>query len=129
MTVNHLRTLRVRAVRGATTVECDDKSLIHTVTRELLTALMTRNQIEMDDLVSAMFTATPDIRSTFPAAAARELGWTDVPMLCATEIDVLDSQALCIRVLLHVERDADLPPLRPVYLREAISLRQDLIPV
>ena len=118
---------RPRAVRGATTVERDDTSLIHAATRELLFKLLTFNRIEPTEIISAVFTATPDIRSAFPAAAARELGWTEIPMLCAAEIDVPGAQPLCIRVLLHVERDATLPQLRPIYLREAVSLRQDLV--
>jgi len=125
--VSHIHSLRLRAVRGATTVVHDDTSLVHDATKELLTAILTSNHIEPDEIISAVFTATPDIRSAFPAAAARELGWTDIPMLCATEIDVPNAQPFCIRVLLHVEREATLPQLRPVYLREAVLLRQDLV--
>lgn len=116
---------RVRAVRGATTVDHDDAVLIHDAVRELLTVLVTRNNIQVIHIISAMFTATPDLRSAFPARAARELGWTDVSMLCASEIDVPGAQQRCLRVLLHVERlETDLP-LIPVYLREAVSLRPD----
>jgi chorismate mutase len=117
---------RVRAVRGATTVDFDDSRLIHDAIRELLTNLLACNEIETESVVSAIFTATTDIRSAFPATAARELGWTDVPMLCAAEIDVPDAQPRCLRVLLHVERTAAHAPLIPVYLREAASLRPDL---
>lgn len=127
--VTHLHSLRVRAVRGATTVDHDDMSLVHAATRELLTKLLSSNQIEPTEIVSAVFTATPDIRSAFPATAARELGWTDVPMLCAAEIDVPNAQPRCIRVLLHVERETTSPLLRPVYLREAVSLRRDSVTI
>lgn len=117
---------RLRAVRGATTVECDDRSLLYDAIRELLTELVSCNGIEIDDIVSAVFTATPDLRCAFPATAARSLGWTDVPMLCASEIDVPNAQPRCLRVLLHVERRVSDPRLIPVYLREAIALRPDL---
>jgi len=117
---------RVRAVRGATTVACDEIALVHDAVRELLTALTSHNDILTSEIVSAVFTATPDIRCAFPASAARELGWTDIPMLCATEIDVPDAQPRCLRVMLHVERQPEHPRLVPVYLREAVSLRPDL---
>lgn len=117
---------RVRAVRGATTVECDDVALVHDAIRELLAALIARNDILTRDIVSAFFTATPDIRCAFPATAARELGWTDIPMLCAAEIDVPDAQRHCLRVMLHVERRPAQPQLVPIYLREAVSLRPDI---
>jgi chorismate mutase len=117
---------RVRAVRGATTVAGDNQLLVHDAIRELLTTLMAHNDIRKGDVVSAVFTATTDLRSAFPAAAARDLGWHDVPMLCASEIDVPDSQPRCLRVLLHVDRRASQPPLIPIYLRDAASLRPDL---
>lgn len=116
---------RMRAVRGATTVAMDDPELVCDAVRELLTELVTCNEIPLNDIVSVVFTATPDLRSVFPARAARELGWTDIPLLCATEIDVAGAQPRCLRVLLHVERLATAPPLIPVYLREAVSLRPD----
>lgn len=117
---------RVRAIRGATTVAADNRLLIHDAVRELLTAMLAHNDIGMRDIVSAVFTATTDLRSAFPAAAARELGWTDVPMLCASEIEVPDAQPRCLRVLLHVERRASQPRMVPIYLRDAASLRPDL---
>lgn len=116
----------LRAVRGATTVESDDPSLIYDAIRELLDALASLNNIGADDVVSAIFTATSDLHSVFPAAAAREFGWCDVPMLCATEIDVTGAQPRCLRVLLHVERTSAQPRLVPAYLRAAASLRPDL---
>jgi chorismate mutase len=121
-------TMCVRAVRGATTVASDDPVLVHQAVTELLTTLLLHNDIETHDIISAMFTVTPDIRCTFPARAARDIGWTDVPMLCATEIDVPGAQPRCLRVLLHVERDTVQPKLEPVYLRDAVSLRADLLP-
>lgn len=114
---------RTRAVRGATTIARDDATLMCEAVRELLTDLVQRNHIEIDDIVSAIFTTTPDLTCAFPARAARESGWTDVPMLCATEIDVPGALPRCVRVLLHVERRSSDGPLVPVYLREAASLR------
>jgi chorismate mutase len=119
---------RVRAVRGATTVAVDNQLLVHDAIRELLTTLMAHNDIRKSDIVSAVFTATTDLRSAFPATAARDLGWNDVPMLCASEIDVPDAQPRCLRVLLHVDRRASQPLLVPIYLRDAASLRPDLSP-
>jgi chorismate mutase len=117
---------RVRAVRGATTVERDEQKLIHDAVRELLTEIISCNNIGPDDIISAMFTATPDLKSAFPARAARDLGWHDVPMLCATEIDVPGAQPRCLRVMLYVERGSDQPRPTAVYLRDAVSLRPDL---
>jgi chorismate mutase len=117
---------RLRAVRGATAVAADEPELICEAIRELLTELVSRNDIAQEEIVSAMFTATPDLRSVFPARAARELGWTDVPLLCASEIEVDGALPRCLRVLLHVERTVSAPALVPVYLREAVSLRPDV---
>jgi chorismate mutase len=126
VTLHDTGTWRVRAVRGATTVEYDDPDLMSDAIRELLSALLGLNEIGTAEIVSAVFTATPDLRCAFPARAAREEGWTDVPMLCAAEIDVPGAQQRCLRVLLHVERRSADPPLIPVYLRDAVSLRPDI---
>jgi chorismate mutase len=114
----------MRAVRGATTAAHDDPDEIYQVTGELLVALMAENGLSRDDIVSAVFTATPDLSSAFPAQAARDLGWVDVPLLCAVEIDVPRSLKRCIRVLIHAETGQAM--LRPVYLRGAEELRPDL---
>ena len=126
VTTPDLDAWRVRAVRGATTVAGDNQLLVHDAIRELLTTLMAHNDIRKSDIVSAVFTATTDLRSAFPATAARDLGWNDVPMLCASEIDVPDAQPRCLRVLLHVDRRGSQAPLVPIYLRDAASLRPDL---
>lgn len=117
---------RVRAVRGATTVDCDDPERMYEATRELLLTILDRNGIDVADIISAMFTVSPDLQRAFPARAARDLGWTEIPMLCAAEIDVPDAQPRCLRVLLHVERQATAPRLVAVYLRDAAALRPDL---
>ena len=116
----------MRAVRGATTVERDDADLVVSATRELLTALADRNAIAHDQVISAIFTVTPDITSEFPARAARELGWVDVPLLCAMEIATERGLTRCIRVLLHIETELPRSALRHVYLRGAKELRPDL---
>lgn len=117
---------RVRALRGATTADADRPEDIVAATRELLEALFERNGVAHDDLVSLLFTATPDLVSEFPAAAARELGISDVPLLCATEIAVPSSVPRCIRVLVHTYTDRAHGELRHVYLAGARQLRTDL---
>ena len=117
---------QMRAVRGAITVERDEARLVIEATREMLTALAERNALGPEQVVSAIFTVTPDITSEFPARAARELGWVDVPLLCAMEIPAPRGLERCIRVLLHVETDLPRSGLRHVYLRGARALRPDL---
>lgn len=116
----------IRAVRGATTVARDEAALVRDATRELLLAMLAGNELHAGDLVSAIFTVTPDLASEFPACAARALGWHDVPLLCAQEIGVPRSLPRCIRVLLHVHSSRDRTAIRHVYLRDAVGLRPDL---
>ena len=118
--------MRIRAVRGAITVDSDDAEAIVKATGELIQEMMTRNEIEKDDLVSLIFTATPDLTSEFPAAAARRIGISDIPLLCATEIDVNGSIDRCIRVMMHTYTEKDYDSLRHVYLGDARQLRTDL---
>ncbi len=117
---------RTAAVRGATTVPADTAEDIVATTAELLTALMEANQVGPDDIVSLIFTSTPDLTSEFPAAAARALGLAETPLLCATEIAVPGALASCIRVLMHFTPPSDYSGPRPVYLGEARALRTDL---
>jgi len=116
----------VRAVRGAIQVDRDDRDEILAATTELLTAVLERNRISRDDLISVVFTATPDLRAEFPAYAARQMGITDVPLLCAQEIDVPGSMPRVLRLLAHVETSLSRHDLRHVYLRGAAKLRTDL---
>ena len=115
-----------RAIRGATTVQQDRPEQIRHATRELLETIVDRNGISSADVISAIFTVTHDLTSEFPAHAARELGWLDVPLLCTLEIPVPGSLPRCIRVLLHVESHASRAEIRHVYLHEARGLRPDL---
>lgn len=116
----------VRAIRGAITVEADEPCAVWAATRELLTAMLERNALTPDDIISAMFTVTGDLTSTFPARAARQMGWGDVPMLCALEIPVPDALPRCVRVLLHATSARPRAGMVHVYLREAVVLRPDL---
>lgn len=116
----------IRAIRGATTVEADTRDEVFTRVVELLTAILAENDVDTDDLISMFFTATPDIRSCFPATAARELGLDDVPLLGAQELEVDGAPARCVRVMVHLESSRSRSELRHVYLHGAVSLRQDL---
>jgi len=116
----------VRALRGATTVGEDTEGQITERVQELLTELLARNGLALQDVISAIFTATPDVVSMFPATAARGIGFGSVPLLCASEIPVPGSMARCIRVLLHVHTDREPAELRHVYLHGAQVLRDDL---
>jgi chorismate mutase len=116
----------VRGIRGATTVDSDTPDQIRHATRELLETIVARNGITSADVISAIFTVTHDLTSEFPAHAARELGWLDVPLLCTLEIPVPDSLPKCIRVLLHVTSGASRTEIRHVYLHSARALRPDL---
>lgn len=118
--------MAVRAVRGATQIDQDDRQELLDATTELLTAVLERNGLEPDDLISVVFTATPDLRSEFPAYAARQMGITDVPLLCASEIDVPGAMPRVLRLLAHVETDRPRADVRHVYLRGAAALRTDL---
>lgn len=118
--------MRLRALRGATSVPEDTPDDITSATVTLLEEMMARNGVTKDQLVSILFTATPDLRSEFPAAAARKIGISDVPLLCATEIDVPGAIGRCVRVLMHLYTDLDHTTLRHVYLGEARQLRTDL---
>ena len=117
---------QVRAIRGATTVAADEPALVLAATRELLAELLARNAVAHEDLISAVFTVTPDLTAAFPARAARELGWTDVPLLCAAEIPVPDALPRCVRVLLHVHSARARSAIAHAYLHGATVLRPDL---
>lgn len=117
---------RLRAIRGAITVEHDDPRAIAEATAELVREIASRNALAPDDVVSAFFTVTPDLVSGFPAKAAREALWGDVPMLCTVEVPVAGALPRCIRVLVHVETALPRDAVRHVYLRAARGLRPDI---
>jgi chorismate mutase len=116
----------VRAVRGATQVEANDRDAVIDGAAELVQAVLARNEIDPADLISVIFTATPDLTAEFPAYAARVMGITDVPLLCASEIDVAGAMPRVIRLLAHVETERPRAELRHVYLHGAATLRTDL---
>lgn len=117
---------RLRALRGATTVAADDAGQIVAATVELLDEMMARNEVAHDDLVSMIFTTTPDLHAEFPALGARKAGISDIPLLCSQEIDVPGAVERCIRLLVHLYTDRDRSSLKHVYLGDARQLRTDL---
>jgi chorismate mutase len=118
--------MAVRANRGATQVDADDREQVLEATRELVTAVMERNDLVHDDVISILFTATPDIVSEFPALAARELGFGDVPLMCATEMNVPHALPRVLRLMAHVDVATARDDIQHVYLRGAKALRRDI---
>ncbi|GAB4557995.1 MAG: chorismate mutase [Anaerolineae bacterium] len=114
-----------RGVRGAITVEENTREAILEATRQLLALMVRLNQIDPDDVASVIFTTTQDLNAEFPALAARQLGWSEVPLLCTHEINVPGSLPRCIRILLHWNTTKSPQEITHVYLREAASLRPD----
>ncbi len=118
--------LAVRALRGATTLDHDDESHMTERVQTLVKEMMARNDIDHDDIISMIFTATEDLVCAFPAAAARVAGLGDVPLLCARELSVVGGTPRCVRVLMHVSTERERSELRHVYLEGAVGLRDDL---
>lgn len=120
------RATTVRAVRGAIQIDRDDPADIFTGTGELVAEVMRRNDLGADDIISVLFTMTPDLASDFPAVAARDVGLHEVPLMCATEIAVPNALPRVIRLLAHVQVDRPRSAIQHVYLRGAARLRPDL---
>jgi chorismate mutase len=118
--------MSVRAVRGAIAVERDAPDVVLDATGRLLTALLERNEIATEEIISIFFTVTDDLRSTFPAEAARRMDLGSVPLMCAQEIPVHGAMARVVRVLLHFHTSRSQAEVSPVYLEGAESLRDDL---
>ena len=118
--------MSVRAIRGAIQVESNTVESIHRGVKELLVAIMESNSLTPAQVISVILTSTPDLTADFPAAAAREIGFGAVPLLCAAEIDVPGALARIIRVLLHCDTDRGAGQISHIYLRGATVLRQDL---
>jgi chorismate mutase len=116
----------MRALRGATTLDVDVASHVTERVCALVGAMLERNQVSKDDLVSILFTATNDIHSIFPATAARSIGLGDVPLICAQELDITGGTPMCVRVLMHLETDRARADLHHVYMEGARALRDDL---
>jgi chorismate mutase len=118
--------MNVRAARGAIVVAEDTPDRLHAATGKLLEALLERNAVDHDDMISILFTVTDDLRSAFPAEAARRMGMGDIPLLCAREIPVEGSMPSVVRVLMHFHTDLALRDVAHVYLDGAERLRDDL---
>jgi chorismate mutase len=116
----------VRAIRGAVQVGANERGAVLDATTELVTEVMTRNELAPEDVISVVFTATPDLTAEFPALAARKLGFQDVPLLCASEIGVTGAMPRVVRLLMHVETPKQRSGLTHVYLRGAAALRLDI---
>jgi chorismate mutase len=118
--------MALRAIRGATSVESNTGDAIAHATKELLLALLSENDVSVDEVVSVFFTATPDLNASFPATAARGIGFDDVPLICAVEIDVPNSLPRCVRIMMHVDTTLSRESIKHVYLRDAQNLRNDI---
>ncbi len=119
--------MAIRGIRGATTVQNDKSEEVISATLELLKELLFVNEIsDFEEIASAIFTTTADVNSTFPAEAARQMGMSQVPLLCAREIPVEGSMPLCIRILLHLNTEKKQSEMKHVYQREAKKLRPDV---
>lgn len=116
----------IRGVRGATTVESNSPEAILDATKELLAAMTKVNEIDVDSVGSAFFTLTQDLNAEFPAVAARQMGWTDVPLLCGHEMNKPGALPMCLRILLHVNTEKPAKDMKHVYLRGARVLRPDI---
>ena len=116
----------IRGIRGAICAEANTREAVFGATITLLTKLMESNQVDTERIASVFLTATPDLTADFPAYAAREIGLTMVPLLCATEIDVPGAMKRVIRILIHVETEKNQAEIRHLYLGEAARLRPDL---
>jgi chorismate mutase len=116
----------VRGVRGATTVEANSVEAILEATRELLAAMLKANETDIEDIASAFFSTTVDLNAEFPAVAARDLGWTNVALMCGHEMNKPGGLPMCLRILLHVNTDKPARDIKHIYLRGARVLRPDI---
>ena len=118
--------MAVRGIRGAITASANEKDAIVDATSRLLSAIVSANRIATGDIAAVFFTTTPDLNAEFPAAAARRLGWSSVPLLCGHEMSVPDRLQACIRVMLLVNTEAGQDGVRHIYMDGAAALRPDL---
>lgn len=120
--------MAIRAIRGATCLSRDDAAEMAAAVGELVAEMLSRNSIDRDDVISLFLTGTPDLTSAFPAAGARLHGLTDVPLICAQEMDVAGALERVVRIMAHVNTDRTRSEISHVYLRGAEVLRVDLHP-
>jgi chorismate mutase len=117
-----------RGIRGATTVDYNDRDEILEATAELLRLMVYENNVHIDEIASASFTLTDDLDAVFPAQAARQIGWNEVPLICMREIPVPNSLGKCIRVLMLVNTTRSASEIQHIYIRKAVSLRPEFVP-
>ena len=115
---------KVIAIRGATTAESNTKDSIVKATSEMLEELVSSNDLNVEDIISAFFTTTRDLNTQFPAVAARKIGWEYGALMCSHEMVIDDAQPMCIRVMVHVNSEKDVKSINNVYLNDAINLRK-----
>ncbi len=115
-----------RGVRGATTADSNSAEDILRATRELLALMIRNNEIEAEDVASAVFSTTPDLTAVFPALAARQLGWLEVPLMCYHEIGVPGSLGQCVRIMIHWNTETKQSDVKHIYIKDARQLRPDL---
>lgn len=118
--------MAVRAIRGAVQVDADERDQILEATAELVSEVLQRNEMTPEDVISVLFTSTPDLTAEFPALAARKLGFSDVPLICASEIAVPHALPRVVRLMAHIETEKPRADLQHVYLRGAQALRLDI---
>ena len=118
--------MKVRAIRGATTVDVDSKAAIEEAVVDLIRTLLSKNELVEEDLISLLFTSTPDLTSEFPATAARSAGLADTPLICAQELDIQEALPRTIRVMVHAYSVREKNQIEHIYLNGAVSLRKDL---
>ena len=117
---------QVRAIRGATQAAANSAEAIGAATKDLLSEMLSANQLHTDDFISVIFTVTPDLTAAFPASSAREVGFTDVPLICSVEIDVPGALERTIRIMAHVETSLTKAEISHIYQGAAKSLRRDI---
>jgi len=120
--------MRCRGIRGATTVDANTREAILQAATELLSQMVLANGVQPDEVASVFFTTTRDLNADFPALAARQMGWNDVALMCAHEMEVPGSLSMCLRILLHVNTEKQPDEIVHVYLRDARVLRPDKSP-
>ncbi len=118
--------MAVRAIRGATQLEVDEREHLLERSAELVKAVLEANDLDHEDLISILFTVTPDLHSEFPAVAGRQIGLTDVPLMCMQEIDVPHALPRVVRMMVHAESSRSREKIQHVYLHGAVALRPDL---
>lgn len=118
--------MKVRAIRGAVQIDSPDRQAILDGTAELVTQVMGRNGLSTDEVISVIFSATPDLTAEFPALATRSIGFAEVPLLCCSEIAVPGAMPRVVRLMMHVETTKSRSEIQHVYLRGAAALRLDI---